>query len=520
MTSPAAGPPAASLPTNGAAMSDQPLRLNIEHVTKTYPGVKALNDISLRVRPGEVHALLGENGAGKSTLLRTMSGVVRPDSGTVALDGEVLTLRSPLDARRAGIAMIHQELQQVPELTVAQNMFLGRPLRRAGIFVDRATQEIQAAKALAQLDPAIRPNAQIKTLKVAQRQIVEIARALLENARIIAMDEPTSSLTPSEFERLAEVIRDLAARGVSIIYVSHKMDEVFKVCNRATVMRDGQLVSEVDLRDTTESAVVAMMVGRTLAVAKHRSSVTSETVLSVRGLTSGTKVVDANLDLRRGEVLGIAGLIGAGRIELLRLIAGADHATSGSIILNGKTLPRGGTRAAIAAGIGLVPEERKRDGIIPQRSVANNIALPSMKRFAPGGWIRRRKLRATATEILTSINLRPLQIDRPIRLFSGGNQQKAIIARWLAANTQILLFDEPTRGIDIGAKAEIYGLIEQLAAAGKSVIVVSSELPEILRLADRVLVMRQGRIAAELQRDELSEQAIVAHAVPRSALAN
>jgi ribose transport system ATP-binding protein len=240
----------------------------------------------------------------------------------------------------------------------------------------------------------------------------------------------------------------------------------------------------------------------------------------VRDLTSGTKVIGASFDLRRGEVLGIAGLIGAGRTELLRLIAGADRATSGSIVLNGKTLPRGGTRAAIAAGIGLVPEERKRDGIIPQRSVVNNIALPSMKRFAPGGWILRRKLRAEATEILTSINLRPLQIDRPIRLFSGGNQQKAIIARWLAANTQILLFDEPTRGIDIGAKAEIYGLIEQLAAAGKSVIVVSSELPEILRLADRVLVMRQGRIAAELQRDELSEQAIVAHAVPRSALTN
>jgi ribose transport system ATP-binding protein len=504
----------------GVAMSETPLRLNIEHVTKTFPGVKALNDISLRVRPGEVHALLGENGAGKSTLLRTMSGVLKPDSGAIALDGEVLSLRTPLDARRAGIAMIHQELQQVPELTVAQNMFLGRPLRRAGIFVDRAEQEAAAAAALAPLDPAIRPDAPIKTLKVAQRQIVEIARALLENARIIAMDEPTSSLTPSEFERLAEVIAGLASRGVSIIYVSHKMDEVFKVCSRATIMRDGQLVGEVDLGATTESAVVAMMVGRTLAVAAHRSSATAETVLSVRNLTADAKVIDASFDLRRGEVLGIAGLIGAGRTELLRLIAGADRATSGSIVLNGGALTRGGVRAAISAGIGLVPEERKRDGIIPQRSAVNNIALPSMRRFAPHGLIQRRNLRTVATEILTSINLRPLQIDRPIRLFSGGNQQKAIIARWIAANTQILLFDEPTRGIDIGAKAEIYALIEELAAAGKSVIFVSSELPEVLRLADRVLVMRQGRIAAELQREELSEQAIVAHAVPRSALTN
>src|ERR1700761_3217939 len=278
-------------------MAEASLRLNIEHVTTPFSGVKALSDMSLRIRPGEIHALLGENGAGKSTLLRVMCGVLKPNSGTVALDGRTLALRGPLDARRAGIAMIHQELQQVPELTVAQNMFLGRSLKRGSIFVDRAAQEAAAAKALAPLDPSIRPDAPIRTLKVAQRQIVEIARALLENARIIAMDEPTSSLTPSEFERLAVVIASLAAKGVSIIYVSHKMDEVFKVCSRATVMRDGQLVGEVDLRETTESAVVAMMVGRELAVAQHHSSATSEVVLSLDKLTSGTKVIDATFEL-------------------------------------------------------------------------------------------------------------------------------------------------------------------------------------------------------------------------------
>jgi ribose transport system ATP-binding protein len=260
-------------------------------------------------------------------------------------------------------------------------------------------------------------------------------------------------------------------------------------------MRDGLLVGEVDLRQTTEAAVVAMMVGRTLAVARHRSSTTAQTTLSVRNLTSGTKVIDASFELKRGEVLGIAGLIGAGRTELLRLIAGADRPTSGTIELDGRRIGTRSPRAAIAAGIGLVPEDRTRDGIIPQRSVVNNIALPSMARFAPRGIVRRRTLRQAASAILSSINLRPFQLDRPIRLFSGGNQQKAIIARWIAAKSQILLFDEPTRGIDIGAKAEIYGLIETLAAEGKSVIVVSSELPEILRLADRVLVMRQGRIA-------------------------
>ncbi len=493
-------------------------RLQVQDVTKTYPGVRALDAMSLRVRPGEVHALLGENGAGKSTLLKTISGVQKPDTGTVSIDGRLLTLDGPLDARRAGIAMIHQELQQVPELTVAQNMFLGRPLRR-GLFTDRAQQEAKALAVLRSLDPAIRPDMPIKQLKVAQRQIVEIGRALLENARLIAMDEPTSSLTPSEFERLAEVIAELSASGVSIVYVSHKMDEVFRVCTRATVMRDGRLVGELDLADTTEAAVVNMMVGRTLATATHRSFAGAETVLNVRGLGAGTRVVDASFELRRGEVLGIAGLIGAGRTELLRLIAGADRASTGTVTLNGRQLTLRGTRSAIAAGIGLVPEERKRDGIVPQRSVVNNIALPSMRHFAPRGLIRRRELRRCATEILSGINLRPMQIDRPIRLFSGGNQQKAIIARWIAAGTQVLLFDEPTRGIDIGAKAEIYTLIERLAAEGRSVIVVSSELPEILRVADRVLVMRQGRIAAELGREELSEQAIVAHAIPQSVAA-
>lgn len=501
-------------------MADASLRLLLGGISKSYPGVKALDDMTLRVRPGEVHALLGENGAGKSTLLKILSGVVRPDAGEIAVDGETLSLAGPLDARRAGIAMIHQELQQIPELTVAQNMFLGRPLRR-GLFTDRAEQERQAGEVLRALDPAIRPDAPIRTLKVAQRQIVEIGRALLENARILAMDEPTSSLTPSEFERLAEVIRRLAAQGVAVICVSHKMDEVFRVCDRATVMRDGRFIAALDLADTDESAVVNMMVGRMLAAGTHSCFATAETVLSVRGLGAGTRVVDASFDLRRGEVLGIAGLIGAGRTELLRLIAGADRPETGEIVLNGRALPRrGGTRAAIAAGIGLVPEERKRDGIVPQRSVVNNIALSSMSRFAPRGVIRRRALRRRATEILTDINLRPMQIDRPIRLFSGGNQQKAIIARWIAADTQILLFDEPTRGIDIGAKAEIYALIERLVSEGRSVIVVSSELPEILRVADRVLVMRQGRIAAELSREELSEQAIVAHAVPRSATAS
>ena len=498
-------------------MTDPPYRLHLDAVSKSFPGVRALADASLRVLPGEVHALLGENGAGKSTLMRIMCGVFRADNGTVLVDGQPVAGRGTVAARRAGIAMIHQELQQVPELTVAQNMFLGRPLTRGHVLVARREQERQAAAALADLDPTIRPGATLKSLKVAQRQIVEIARALLERARVIAMDEPTSSLTPGEFERLAAVIARLSRQGVSIIYVSHKMNEVFQVCSRATILRDGAVVGEVALADTDEAAIVATMVGRTLSAARHRSSATAAVAMSVRGLCSAARVMDATFDLHRGEVLGIAGLIGAGRTELLRLIAGIDRPSAGTIEVAGRILAARGPRAAIRAGIGLVPEERKCHGIVPLRPASINLALPSLRRFAPRGLIRRRSLDRVAGELLRAINLRPFQLDRPIRLFSGGNQQKIIIARWITANTRIMLFDEPTRGIDVGAKAEIYSLIEQLAAEGKSVIVVSSELPEILRLSDRVLVMREGRIAADIPRARLSEQEIVSHAVPQSA---
>ena len=470
-----------------------------------------------RCKRGTVHGLLGENGAGKSTLLRILSGILSPTSGHVEIDGQRVAGHGPVAARRAGIAMIHQELQHVPELTVAQNMFLGRPLKAAGgLLVARRKQEQAAAGALAPLDPTIDPAAPIQTLKVAQRQIVEIARAMMEDAKVLAMDEPTSSLTPAEFERLAVLIAELAAQGVSIIYVSHKMDEVFRVCETATILRDGRKVTDVVMKDTTESAVVARMVGRELANAEHKGFATDEIVLEVAGLTRGTAVREASFKLRKGEVLGISGLVGAGRTELLRLIAGVDRPEAGEIRVEGRSLDLGSPRAAIAAGLGLLPEERKREGIIARRSVRSNIALASMRRFSRLGFVRQRALAAESEKLMRELNLRPLAIERPIGQFSGGNQQKAIIGRWIAAGARILLFDEPTRGIDVGAKAEIYALIEKLAAEGRSMIVVSSELPEILRVADRVLVIREGRIAGVLERDGLSEEAIVRLAVPQS----
>ncbi len=495
-------------------------RLSLSGIDKTYGSTKVLHGVSLTVLPGQVHGLLGENGAGKSTLLNVLSGVIRPEGGTIEIDGRPVTITSPRDATAAGIAMIHQELQQVPELSVAQNIYLGGALRRkGGLLVDRAAQEAEARRLLAPLDANIDVTAPVRTLRVAQRQIVEIAKALRTNARIIAMDEPTSSLTPNEFERLVQVVAKLAAQGVSIIYVSHKMDEVFRLCCVATLLRDGRLVDQVPIPETPVRQVIELMVGRELATARHHGFATEREMLKVQGLTRGRAVQDASFTLHAGEVLGIAGLVGAGRTELLRLIAGVDRADAGWVLVNGKPAASG-PRARIRAGLGLVPEERKRDGIIRHRPVTTNVGLPAMRRFSRFGLIRNGMLRARTEDLMREVGLRPLDVSRSIGSFSGGNQQKAIIGRWLAADTRIFLFDEPTRGIDVGAKAEIYDLIERLAREGRAVIVVSSELPEVIRVSDRVLVMREGRISTTLGPGlgggEITEANIARAAIPAS----
>jgi ribose transport system ATP-binding protein len=491
-------------------------RLSLSSIDKTYGSMQVLHGVSLTVQPGEVHGLLGENGAGKSTLLNVLSGVIRADAGLIEIDGKPVTIRSPRDATDVGIAMIHQELQQVPELSVAQNIYLGGALRRmGGLLVDRAAQEAVARRLLAPLDAGIDVTAPVRSLRVAQRQIVEIAKALRTNARIIAMDEPTSSLTPNEFERLVEVVSKLTGQGVSIIYVSHKMDEVFRLCSQATILRDGRRVGQVPIPETPVRRVVELMVGRELASVSHHGFATDREVLRVEGLTRGRAVRDASLKLHAGEVLGIAGLVGAGRTELLRLIAGIDRADAGTVLVDGRPVAAG-PRGRIGAGLGLVPEERKRDGIIRHRPVTSNIGLPAMRRFSRAGLIRKGTLSARSEELMREVGLRPLDVSRPIGSFSGGNQQKAIIGRWLAADTRIFLFDEPTRGIDVGAKAEIYELIERLAREGKAVIVVSSELPEVIRVSDRVLVMREGRISATLGPGEITEANIARAAIPAS----
>ncbi|WP_025123785.1 MULTISPECIES: sugar ABC transporter ATP-binding protein [unclassified Serratia (in: enterobacteria)] len=488
--------------------------LTMRGINKTYGSAAAVQNVDFSVRHGEVHALIGENGAGKSTLLNILSGVRAADSGEIQVEGQTILMKNPLSARQAGIAMIHQELQHVPELSVAQNMFLGRPLTQCqGLFVDKKAQYARAKAILKRLDPTIDPNEPIKNLKVSQQQIVEIARALLDEAKIIAMDEPTSSLTPREFDRLAELIADLKSMNVALIYVSHKMNEIFKVCDRATILRDGKQVGVVNICDETEETIVTKMVGRKIEKVQHHSFVTDKEILRVEHLGRDKAVLSASFSVQAGEVLGIAGLVGAGRTELLKLIAGIDTKTSGQVWVEGAAVKKLNVSSAIKAGIGLVPEDRKKEGIIKERAVKMNMALPSMSNFTRYGWLRKAKLNQLALEVMTDLNLRPLNIEKPIGTLSGGNQQKVIIGRWVAADNKVFLFDEPTRGIDIGAKAEIYNLIEKLAKMGKAIVVVSSEMPEIIRISDRVLVMREGKITRELKGDDITEENIARYAI-------
>ena len=487
--------------------------LKLEHISKVFSGTTALDDVSLELAPGEVHALIGENGAGKSTLLKILFGIYAPTSGNVSIGGEAVTIKSPRAANQHGIAMIHQELQQVPQLDAVQNVFLGHPYRRYGVFKDVRRMRRAAETVLERVGAAIDPRVAVEELSVAQRQLIEIAKALLGNAKIIAMDEPTSSLTPKEIAVLLDLVRSLAADGVSIIYVSHKLDEIFSVADKATILRDGKVVGFNHVADLTRDGVVQKMVGRELAQRQPRTSLASEEkVLEVSGLSWGTSVRDVSFTLHKGEILGIAGLIGSGRTELVSMIAGHVKPTQGEIRLAGQTKRFSSPRDAIQAHIGFVPEDRKRTGHIGIMSVAANIGLASATKFTRFGLVQRGKRKTQTTAAMQNLNLRPLKVDQEIQYFSGGNQQKAIIGRWLVAESEVLIFDEPTRGIDVGAKQEIYDVISELAAAGKSLIVVSSELPEVLRLSDRILVMREGRLAATLTPPKLTEPEIMFYA--------
>lgn len=485
-------------------------------ITKAYPGVKALQDVSFGVRRGAVHGLMGENGAGKSTLIRILSGDQQANAGSIVLDGAEQTFTSVRDASDNGVVVIHQELQLVPDLTVAENLCLGRFPSRAG-FVSRRRMVRDVQKVLDDYGIDVDAGARVATLPLGARQMVEVAKAAMVEARVIALDEPTSSLSSRESEVLFRMIARLKARGTVVLYVSHRMDEIFQLCDSMTVLRDGKLAAHHDTLDgVTRAQIVSEMVGREIAdIWNWRARPLGETRLTVEGMAGERLPVPGSFSARKGEILGFFGLIGAGRSELMRLIYGADPAQAGRVTLDGETYGATDPGRSIRRGIGYCSEDRKHDGILNGRSVEENINISARRLWSPGGILRPAREAAVAEEQIRRLRVRTPSRFQDIVNLSGGNQQKVILGRWLAEEgIRVLIVDEPTRGIDVGAKSEIYDLLYGLAERGMTILVVSSELPEVMGICDRVLVMCQHRIQAEFPRDAFSEQALLAAALP------
>jgi len=484
--------------------------LSVHGLTKSYGGLRALAGVSLEVRRGEVHAVVGENGAGKSTLMKILGGIIPRDAGRTVLDGREVSFASPREAISAGIAVIHQELSVLPTLNVVENLFMGRmPTRRGRILWK--TLEANSRAALAEVGLDIDPHCLMSDLSISHRQLVEIAKALSINARLIIMDEPNSSLSDTETERLFDVIDSLKSRAVSVIYVSHKIDEVLRIADRITVLRDGALVGSVDKAEATAGSVIKMMVGRELTREYVSRGEPGQVVLSVRGL-SGDGFTDVAFDLRRGEVLCFAGLVGAGRSELWRSIFGAQRRHGGEVILDGRSVHFASPRHAIAAGLAMVPEDRKKLSLFMDQPVWFNVALAGLRGMTRGLSIDRARVGETVRSFVHSLAIKLRSVDEPVRNLSGGNQQKTVLARWLALSPKVLILDEPTHGVDVGAKSEVYELIRRLASSGIAIALISSELPEVIAMADRVVVMHEGRVTAVLGRTDVGEHRIMAHA--------
>ncbi|ODT83981.1 MAG: D-xylose ABC transporter ATP-binding protein [Pelagibacterium sp. SCN 64-44] len=480
-------------------MTDAPLVEMID-IDKAFPGVRALSQARFELRAGEVHALMGENGAGKSTLMKILSGVYTRDAGIVRLSGQPVEIGSPREAQDLGIGIIHQELALMRDLTAAQNIFIGREPRR-GFMLDEAALNRDAQAIFDSMNLKLDPQVRVETLTIARQQMVEIAKALSYRSRVLVMDEPTAALNDAEIAELFAIINRLKAEGVGIVYISHKMDEIKRISDRVTVMRDGEYVGTVPAADTPIETIISMMVGRTLtneALAIPNTSA-APVALEVRNLNRGRDIRDVSFSLRKGEILGFAGLMGAGRTEVARVIFGADPRESGEIWVNGQRVGISSPRDAVRAGIGYLSEDRKHFGLATGLDVRNNIALASLERFTgPGGLLDDGAMRVTALDYIRKLAIKTPSDTQEARLLSGGNQQKVVIAKWLLRDCDILIFDEPTRGIDVGAKAEIYKLLIALAGEGKAIIVISSELPEVLRLSHRIAVMCEGRLTGFL----------------------
>jgi rhamnose transport system ATP-binding protein len=487
--------------------------LSVSHVTKAFGAVSAISDASIELFAGEAHALVGENGAGKSTLVKMLSGVHQPDSGTLMIDGQAVTLGSPAAARDAGVAVIYQEPLMFPDLDVAENIFMGRmPTQSAG-RLDRASMREQVVAVLDRLDVRLDPGRATRGLSIADQQIVEIAKALTLDARILVMDEPTAALSAAEVERLVRVIEALRERGAAVLFISHRLDEVFRICQRVTVMRDGRSVMSQPAAGLSNDELVRAMVGRDLEQREllDRSSA-GNVVLSAKRLTREGKFVDISFDLRAGEIVGLAGLVGAGRTEIAEAIFGIDRYDAGSVEVDGRPLRSGSPTAAMRAGVALVPEDRRQHGLVMDESIEHNVVLASLASITRRGLIATGVSRETSRSWLERLQVKYGRLSDTVSTLSGGNQQKVVLAKWLSRKPRVIIVDEPTRGIDVGTKAEVHRLLERLAGEGVAVLVISSELPEVLLLADRILVIREGRLVEEISRADASEERVVAAA--------
>ena len=495
--------------------------IEIRQLSKAFAGVRALHQVRFDLQPGEVHALMGENGAGKSTLMKILAGVYQKDSGEVLLDGRPVQIDSPRAAQALGIGIIHQELNLMNHLSAAQNMFIGRePRRVAGLLLDEDALNAQARVIFQRMNLQLDPRTEVGELTVAKQQMVEIAKALSFDSRVLIMDEPTAALNLAEVADLFRIIRQLKAQGVGIVYISHKMDELQQIADRVTVMRDGQTIDTVPTATTPTDRIISMMVGRDIS---HETPQVPDTsgrpvALEVRGLNRGHAVRDVSFTLRQGEILGFAGLMGAGRTEVARAIFGADRLDSGEVKVRGRPVAIRSPQDAVREGIGYLSEDRKHFGLVTGLDVETNVVMASLTRFLRlGSFIDTAATRKAAQGLVRQLQIKTPSVEQQVRLLSGGNQQKIVIAKWLLRDCDILFFDEPTRGIDVGAKSEIYKLLQALAEDGKAIVMISSELPEVLRLSHRILVMCEGRVTGELPAHEATQEKIMQLATQRDA---
>jgi len=485
--------------------------LEMKGISKSFPGVKVLEQVDFSLNRGEVHALMGENGAGKSTLMKILGGIYPKDSGSIAVSGSVYDIASPSMAQNLGIVIIHQELNMVPHLTVMENIFLGREFTYGKTkLINWRKMRQESNRYLSQLGLHIDPGTIVNELSVGQQQMVEIAKALSMNAEILVLDEPTAALTDREIEALFKVIASLKEKGVGMIYISHRMEEIFRICDQVTVMRDGQYIGTEYIANTTMDNLVKMMVGREIKDRFPKIKVTlGEEKLTVGGLTQKGKLHDISLSVRAGEIVGIAGLMGAGRTELAKALFGVTPIDRGTISINGKPVSIKKPIDAIQAGIGLVTEDRKDEGLLLPHSVNDNLALPNLKLLSSFGFMDRSKERELSDSMIKKLLIKTPNSDQKVGSLSGGNQQKVVIGKWLATSPQVLILDEPTRGVDIGAKKEIYDLMNELVSQGVAILMISSELPEVLGMSDRILVMHEGKISGEFSQEEANQEKIM-----------